>query len=94
MATHARISIGDRVNAVNFWKCMISYSIYSSKSMSSFLLIVMIGIACGIIAEQPQNAAALATQTGIIVPLYIYPGEVWDDLIKEKIHTHQYQLLQ
>lgn len=41
-------------------------------------------MACAIIAEQPQNVAALSPQTGIIIPLYSYPGETWDNLIKEK----------
>ena len=84
MDLHAIIPIVDRVNVVNFWKHMISDSISPSKSMSSLLLIMMIGVACSIIAQQPQNATALATQTGILVPLYSYPGNVWDNLIKEK----------
>ncbi len=84
MDTHTVITIGDRVNSVNFWKhVMFSWPVNPGKYLPSFLLIVLIGLACAV-AESPQNAAALATRTGIIVPLYSYPGQVWDDLVKEK----------
>ena len=82
MDTHTIVPIGDRVS---FWKRMVfSGTNNPGKHMLSFLLIVTIGITCGIVAEQPQNAAAMAPSTGIIVPLYSYPGQVWDDLVKEK----------
>ena len=85
MDVHTIIPIGDRTNVINFWKHLVwSNSINQSRSITSFLLIAMIGVTCGIIAEQPQHATAMTTQTGIIVPLYSYPGEVWDNLIKEK----------
>jgi hypothetical protein len=33
---------------------------------------------------QPQSADAIPKTTGTIVPLYIYPGPSWDELVKEK----------
>ena len=41
-------------------------------------------IACVVVAGQLQNATATSTSTGLIVPLYIYPGASWDKLIQEK----------
>ena len=76
--------IGDRVNIINFWKQLIFSDLINPSKSTLFLLIVIIGMACVVIVEHPQNVEALATQTGIIVPLYSYPGEIWDDLIKEK----------
>lgn len=63
---------------------IFSGSINSNRSMPSFLLILIIGITCVVIAEHRQNAEALEAQTGIIVPLYSYPGKTWDNLIREK----------
>jgi|GEM_PF-746064 len=82
MDAHTIIPIGDRVS---FWKRTIfSGPTNPGKYTLSFLLIITIGMACGIVLEPPQNAAALIPSTGIIVPLYSYPGQVWDDLVKEK----------
>ena len=85
MGAYKVTPIVDRTNVINFFKHMIfSDSINSSKPMSSFLLILILGMTCVVIAQHPQNAEALKTQTGIIIPLYSYPGEIWNDLIKEK----------
>src|SRR5579872_6399808 len=84
MGVRSITPIGDRVNIINFWKHIFFDFINPRKSMSSFLLIMIIGMVCVVIAVHPQNADALTTQTGIMVPLYSYPGEIWDDLIKEK----------
>ena len=82
MDAHTIIPIVDRVS---FWKRTIfSGPTNPGKYILSILLIITIGMACGIVLEPPQNAAALIPSTGIIVPLYSYPGQVWDDLVKEK----------
>jgi len=92
MDAHTIIPIGDRVS---FWKRTIfSGPTNPGKYTLSFLLIITIGMACGIVLEPPQNAAALIPSTGIIVPLYSYPGQVWDDLVKEKNFILLFQLLQ
>src|SRR6266850_5734478 len=63
---------------------IFSNKINASKVLSSFFLIIIISVVCVIITEQPQNASALTSPTGLIVPLYSYPGTTWDELIKEK----------
>ena len=82
MGTYEVIPIVDRTDIINFLKHTIFYR--SNFSKLSLLSILIIGIACVVIAEHPQNAEALETRTGVIVPLYSYPGDLWDNLIKEK----------
>lgn len=60
--------------------------IFSRINFGIFSLswILVIAMACVVIMYQPQSADAIQKTTGIIVPLYVYPGPSWDELVKEK----------
>lgn len=60
--------------------------IFSRINFGVFSLswILIISVVCVVIMSQPQSANAIQKPTGIMVPLYIYPGPSWDELVKEK----------
>ncbi|WP_166389699.1 spherulation-specific family 4 protein [Candidatus Nitrosotalea sp. TS] len=47
--------------------------------------ILIISVVCVAILSHPPSADAIQKPTGIIIPLYVYPGPSWDELVKEKV---------
>lgn len=64
---------------------MVSFNtINVNKLFSSHCFIAILTIACIAIVSQFQSVGATSDSTGLIVPLYSYPGATWDELIQEK----------
>ncbi|MDE1815048.1 MAG: spherulation-specific family 4 protein [Thaumarchaeota archaeon] len=56
--------------------------IHASRIHSCYI-IALFALACIVGGYQPHNASAM-TPPGLMVPLYSYPGTMWDELIQEK----------
>lgn len=62
-------------------KCTLNDSMFSKKT-SFFVLIVLVSVLCWSLGSS-HDVYGLS-KTGLIVPLYSYPGSYWDILVKEK----------